>query len=70
MWGSEDEKLHVELDDLNQPIGPTAAKLQSQLGIIARNGAFTPLIYNDWRAADLASYKERIWDEVKVMECQ
>ncbi|XP_028073882.1 uncharacterized protein LOC114276298 [Camellia sinensis] len=55
----------VTLNEENQPIGDEAAKLQSQLGILARNGNFAPLTFNDWRAPQLNPYKERIWQEVK-----
>ncbi|KAL7174063.1 hypothetical protein ACSBR2_033336 [Camellia fascicularis] len=63
-WGTG-QKLKVTLNEENQPIGDEAAKLQSQLGILARNGNFAPLTFNDWRAPQLNPYKERIWQEVK-----
>ncbi|KAH7845113.1 hypothetical protein Vadar_033102 [Vaccinium darrowii] len=63
-WGTG-KKLEVVLDTDNQPIGDTGAILQSQLGILARNGNFAPLTYTDWRAPQLTPYKERIWNEVK-----
>ncbi|XP_028083157.1 probable serine/threonine-protein kinase samkC [Camellia sinensis] len=64
-WGTG-QKLKVTLNEENQPIGDEAAKLQSQLGILARNGNFAPLTFNDWRAPQLNPYKECIWQEVKV----
>ncbi|CAL5416814.1 unnamed protein product [Camellia sinensis] len=63
-WGTR-QKLKVTLNEENQPIGDEAAKLQSQLGILAWNGNFAPLTFNDWRAPQLNPYKERIWQEVK-----
>ncbi|KAL7223194.1 hypothetical protein ACSBR1_024791 [Camellia fascicularis] len=63
-WGMR-QKLKVTLNEENQPIGDEAAKLQSQLGILARNGNFAPLTFNDWKAPELNPYKERIWQEVK-----
>ncbi|KAH7864419.1 hypothetical protein Vadar_029394 [Vaccinium darrowii] len=64
-WGSG-EKMPVELDEENKPIGEHAAQLESQLGIIARNGNFAPLTFTDWRAPELEPYKARIWEEVKA----
>ncbi|CAL5419282.1 unnamed protein product [Camellia sinensis] len=58
-------KVKVTLNEENQPIGDEAAKLQSQLGILAQNGNFAPLTFNDWRAPQLNPYKECIWQEVK-----
>ncbi|KAH7860451.1 hypothetical protein Vadar_013579 [Vaccinium darrowii] len=63
-WGTG-KKLKVVLDkDTIQPIGDTAAILESQLGILAQNGNLAPLTYIDWRAPQLDLYKERIWQEV------
>ncbi|KAH7840471.1 hypothetical protein Vadar_017361 [Vaccinium darrowii] len=59
------KKLEVVLDTKDQPIGDTGSILQSQLGILARNGNLAPLLYTDWRAPQLTPYKERIWAEVK-----
>lgn len=59
--------MPVELDEENKPIGEHAAQLESQLGIIARNGNFAPLTFTDWRAPELEPYKARIWEEVKVL---
>ncbi|KAH7861409.1 hypothetical protein Vadar_025779 [Vaccinium darrowii] len=67
-WGTG-KKLKVVLDKhSNQPIGDTAAILESQLGILARNGNLAPLTYIDWRAPELNLYKERIWQEVKRLD--
>lgn len=65
-WGTE-TKLIIKLNHLNQPIGPNASKLASQLGIIARNGTFCPIIYTDWRCKELDECKRRIWEDVKVI---
>ncbi|KAH7847026.1 hypothetical protein Vadar_021014 [Vaccinium darrowii] len=64
-WGTG-EKLVIELNDVDIPIGNTASPLQSQLGILARNGNLAPLTFTDWRARELRPYKERLWAEVKA----
>ncbi|KAH7866148.1 hypothetical protein Vadar_016232 [Vaccinium darrowii] len=64
-WGTG-EKLVIDLNEVDIPIGDTAGPLQSQLGILARNGNLAPLIFTDWRARELRPYKERIWAEVKA----
>lgn len=39
-WEKDGGILHVELNHLNQAIGPDAARLSSKLGVIARNGKY------------------------------
>ena len=59
------KKLIIEINDAGQPIGENAYKLSSFLGTLARNGAYAPINYEDWRLMP-ENYKERIWKIVEV----
>jgi len=64
-WEKDGGILHVELNDLGQPIGPEGCRLSSKLGVLARNGILAPLNHKDWRLLpDL--YKNKIWTDIKV----
>nr|XP_009760445.1 PREDICTED: uncharacterized protein LOC104212791 [Nicotiana sylvestris]XP_009760447.1 PREDICTED: uncharacterized protein LOC104212791 [Nicotiana sylvestris] len=58
-WGKDGGILHVELNNLNQAIGPDATTLSSKLGVITRNGILAPLNHKDWRLVPKL-YKNRI----------
>lgn len=63
-WGKDGGILHVELNDLGQPIGPEGCRLSSKLGVLARNGILAPLNHKDWRLLpDL--YQNKIWTDIK-----
>ncbi|KAK1273579.1 Cytokinin dehydrogenase 5 [Acorus gramineus] len=47
IWGTG-EKLHVNFNEMMQPIGLNATKLTSQLGYIARDSHRVPLTYVSW----------------------
>lgn len=64
-WGDDGGILEITVNELNQPVGATAAKLYSHLGVIARNGILTPLNYKDWRLVPKL-YKNEIWSHIKV----
>ncbi|CAK9153223.1 unnamed protein product [Ilex paraguariensis] len=51
--------LHIEENELRQPIGEKASPLQSRLGMLARNGTMAPLNWHEWRAVP-KEYKEII----------
>ncbi|KAG5606555.1 hypothetical protein H5410_028047 [Solanum commersonii] len=37
-WGKDGGLLHVELNNLGQPIGPEGCRLSSKHGVLAQNG--------------------------------
>jgi len=64
-WGKDGGILHVELNDLGQPIGLEECRLSSKLGVLAQNDILAPLNHKDWRLLpDL--YKNKIWTDIKV----
>ncbi|KAK1268170.1 hypothetical protein QJS04_geneDACA013799 [Acorus gramineus] len=47
IWGTG-EQLHINFNEMMQPIGLNATKLTSQLGYIARDSHRVPLTYVSW----------------------
>ncbi|CAI0388747.1 unnamed protein product, partial [Linum tenue] len=65
IWAlSKGEKVHVRINRYGQPVGSKAKKLGYFLGTLARNGAYAPLRYADWRNMP-AHYKTEMWDLVQ-----
>ncbi|KAM7482103.1 hypothetical protein LguiB_006686 [Lonicera macranthoides] len=58
-------RIHIDTNDLGQPIGFDAPKLSNFLGTMARDGLLAPLIYSDWRAMPDAN-KENMWQQVEL----
>ena len=56
------ERIQVAFDSKGQPIGKEGDELQSWIGVLARE--HIPIWIADFRSADLAPLKERVWLEV------
>ncbi|CAK9158862.1 unnamed protein product [Ilex paraguariensis] len=56
--------LHIEENELKQPIGEKFSPLQSRLGMLARNGTMAPINWHKWSVVS-KECKEIIWDEIK-----
>ena len=56
------ERIQVSFDSKGQPIGKEGDELQSWIGVLARE--HIPIWIADFRSADLAPLKERVWLEV------
>ena len=46
---NQGKRLKIDVNSEGQPIGENASKLSSFLGTLARNKAFAPIDYTDWR---------------------
>ncbi|OMO62810.1 Transposon, En/Spm-like protein [Corchorus capsularis] len=49
---TKDNRIFIQLNTRNQPIGPTheaVNNLSTYLGTLARNAVMAPLVYHDWR---------------------
>lgn len=58
--------IHVEYNELGQPIGGENSKLSHFLGSIARNGKYCPIDVKDWHAMPRTKKSEML-DVVKVI---
>ncbi|GMN47588.1 hypothetical protein TIFTF001_016762 [Ficus carica] len=56
------ERIQVLFDVKGQPIGKEGDELQSWIGVLARE--HIPIWIADFRSADLAPRKEKLWVEV------
>ncbi|GMN51397.1 hypothetical protein TIFTF001_020547 [Ficus carica] len=56
------ERIEVSFDAKGQPLGKEGDELQSWIGVLARE--HIPIWISDFRSADLAPRKERVWVEV------
>ena len=56
------ERVEVSFDAKGQPIGKGGDALQSWIGVLARE--HIPIWISDFRSADLAQRKERVWMEI------
>eukprot|EP00268_Persea_americana_P048413 TRINITY_DN5113_c1_g1_i2.p1 TRINITY_DN5113_c1_g1~~TRINITY_DN5113_c1_g1_i2.p1 ORF type:complete len:427 (+),score=59.74 TRINITY_DN5113_c1_g1_i2:167-1447(+) len=59
------DRIVIEYNEYNQPIGQSERLLSSYLGIIARDGQKTPINYADWRRIP-AEMKEEMWEVVQL----
>ena len=59
---SKGERLHIEFDGKGQPMGKGGDALQSWIGVLARE--HIPIWISNFRSADLAERKERVWIEI------
>ncbi|CAI0383367.1 unnamed protein product, partial [Linum tenue] len=65
LWNMDpNEKIDVEVNKHGTPCGPESGLFASFLGVVARNGLFTPLELN-WRKAEFRPYKAKILDLVQ-----
>ncbi|CAI0401399.1 unnamed protein product [Linum tenue] len=65
IWAlSRGEKFHIRVNTQGQPVGKNVKKLTTFLGTLARNGAYAPLRYEDWRKMP-NYYKTEMWDLVQ-----
>ncbi|GMN54079.1 hypothetical protein TIFTF001_023184 [Ficus carica] len=56
------ERIEVSFDTKGQPLGKEGDELQSWIGVLARE--HIPIWISDFRSADLAPRKERVWVEI------
>ena len=56
------ERIEVSFDAKGQPLGKEGDALQSWIGVLARE--HIPIWISDFRSADLAQRKERVWIEI------
>jgi hypothetical protein len=64
-----EERVEVIFDDEGEPVGPDAevlAGLSSFLGTIAKNSAFCPLIYTNFKGIVENDEDDEIWGFVQV----
>ncbi|GMN47681.1 hypothetical protein TIFTF001_016861 [Ficus carica] len=59
---SKGEWIEVSFDTKGQPLGKEGDELQIWIGVLARE--HIPIWISDFRSADLAPRKERVWVEV------
>ncbi|CAL1381427.1 unnamed protein product [Linum trigynum] len=59
------ERIDVEVNKHGAPCGPESGLFASFLGVLARNGMFTPLELN-WRKAEFRPYKAKVLDIVQT----
>jgi len=62
------DRQEVILDDIGEPIGPDAkvvSDLSNFLGTIARNSAFCPCLYTNFKQV-VKNHGESIWNYVQV----
>ncbi|GMN51356.1 hypothetical protein TIFTF001_020513 [Ficus carica] len=59
---SKGERIEVSFNTKGQPLGKEGDELQSWIGVLARE--HIPIWISDFRSADLAPRKERVWVEV------
>ncbi|GMN51413.1 hypothetical protein TIFTF001_020560 [Ficus carica] len=60
------ERIEVSFDAKGQPLGKEGDELQSWIGVLARE--HIPIWISDFRSADLAPRKERVWVEIDDWE--
>ena len=58
-----EEKIEIDINERNQPIGPNSMKLSSLLGVLARE--MFPINYSNWRKV-LDQLKEDFWKIINV----
>ncbi|GMN31246.1 hypothetical protein TIFTF001_046498 [Ficus carica] len=59
---TKEERIEVSIDAKGQPIGKEGDELQSWIGVLARE--HIPIWISDFRSADFAPRKERVWVEI------
>ncbi|GMN61175.1 hypothetical protein TIFTF001_030259 [Ficus carica] len=60
------ERIAVSFDAKGQPLGKEGDELQSWIGVLARE--HIPILISNFRSADLAPRKERVWVEAFVRD--
>jgi hypothetical protein len=65
-WNSGKQVFQLQFNEYMQVVSKNQPNFASQLGLLVKDGTKLPLVYTSWRKKGMNSYKETVWEEIKV----